>query len=85
MEDEENWNTISLSSFDPTLCVRAYCSACYKLLCTYHVVWVVYYILAILVRCKGNTFSQLLKKTNFKRGELGYRKDKWDSWWGEVG
>ena len=38
-EDEENWDTISLSSFDPTLCFTVM-----PFLSTYHVVWEYYYI-----------------------------------------
>ena len=53
-----------------------YCYASYKFVYIYHVVWGYFYIIlfTIIVRCNG-------KHT----GELGRRKEKWDSWWGKVG
>ena len=74
-EDEENWDTISLSSFDPTLCftVMPFLS-----LYIYHIVWGYYYIMlfTILVRCNEKQCFHLLKKS-LKPVELGHRKEKW--------
>ena len=72
-EDEENWDTISLSSFNA---IMFYSYAFYKFVLTYHVVWGYYIIVfTILVRCNVKHVFLPAKKS-IKRGELGHRKEK---------